>query len=189
MDTKRGETTLIFQISCSFSKTWSMTLLLHLKVQSPTHHLSSSSFSLKYTCDLSFHLPLLAPLSFSLCAAGSPPPSLHQSPFLSISLKPPPLSLYLSHHLKMQLSSGTNIFQIYCLPALLRSLSFPLPICCNTFSFNPPLVSLLYFSSVHLSLPLELSFPCICLSSDAALILTSFPRYKHDTHSTNAHAF
>ncbi len=60
---------------------------MHLAVQSPTHHLFylSSLSSLKHTCNLPFHLPLLAPLPSSLCAAGSPPPSINLFFFPSLS--------------------------------------------------------------------------------------------------------
>lgn len=43
---ERRETNPYLKMSPSSSKTWSMTLLLHLSMQSPTHHLSYSTSSL-----------------------------------------------------------------------------------------------------------------------------------------------
>lgn len=109
-----------------------MTLLLHLTVQLPTHHLSyasssstSSSSFLKHTCNLPFHLLLLTPLPSSRCAAGSPPSiSLLFSPSLSSLL------LFLSIFYATSKCSSL-VVQTYfrCTPPPpCCSLSFPLPI-------------------------------------------------------------
>lgn len=188
-NTRRARAILIFRFSPNSSKTWRMTLLLHLTVQLPTHHLShaspSSSPSLKYTCDLPFHLLLLTPLPSSHCTAGSPPPSI------SLLLSPSHSSVLLFLSIFHTISKCSSLvvqtyFRCTSSPPLLAAVCHSYCLS-NTFSFYPPLLSFLHLTSVHLSPPWALTLSWSCLSSDVALILASLPSYKHATHSTYAH--